>query len=98
MEKLQSVFLAMLLAILVSCSKEEPAKKEVAKQPQKPVTLKDTIDYLTSDELGGRLYNSEGSQKAAQYVADKFQELGLKPAGEKGTYFQKFKDGTNWLS
>lgn len=39
--------------------------------------LKD-IEYLSSDELGGRKPLSEGSLKARKYIQDRFQALGLK--------------------
>ncbi len=45
------------------------------------------VEYLASDALQGRNVGTEGFQKAAEYVAGQFQQLGLKPAGTKG-YFQ----------
>lgn len=39
--------------------------------------LKD-IEYLSSDELGGRKPLSEGSLKARKYIQERFQALGLK--------------------
>jgi hypothetical protein len=61
-----------------------------------PKTLEATTKYLASDELQGRGTGSEGGAKAEQYVADRFKELGLEPAGEGGTYFQTipFREGT----
>lgn len=48
------------------------------------------IDYLASDELGGRGVGSPGCKLAADYIADQFAEIGLEPAGDDGTYFQSF--------
>ena len=48
------------------------------------------VRILTSSEFDGRLPGSEGYNKAAQFVADKFSKLGLKPAGDE-KYFQYFK-------
>ena len=45
------------------------------------------VKILTSLEFDGRLPGSEGYNKAAQFVADKFSKLGLKPAGDE-KYFQ----------
>ena len=45
------------------------------------------VRILTSPDFDGRLPGSEGYNKAAQYAADKFYELGLIPAGDNG-YFQ----------
>jgi len=48
------------------------------------------VHFLASDALEGRFSGSEGAKVAAQFVADRFRELGLKPAGSDGTYFQHF--------
>jgi len=48
------------------------------------------IDYLASDELGGRGVGTEGIEKAAEYIAGYFQQLGVEPAGDNNTYFQTF--------
>jgi len=48
-----------------------------------------TVEYLASPELAGRLGGSEGYYKAAEYMADEFKKLGLKPMGDNG-YFQNF--------
>jgi hypothetical protein len=42
------------------------------------------VEYLASDELAGRYTGSDGYLKAARYVAGKFQEAGLQPAGTEG--------------
>ncbi len=47
------------------------------------------VKYLASDELEGRGMNQKGGDLAADYIAAQFKSYGLKPAGEKGTYFQK---------
>lgn len=48
------------------------------------------LKYLASDELGGRGPGQPGIELAADYVAGKFKEFGLKPGGVDGTYFQPF--------
>jgi len=47
------------------------------------------VEVLTSKEYDGRLPGSDGYNKAAQFAADRFAQLGLKPAGDK-KYFQYF--------
>ncbi len=47
------------------------------------------VKYLASDELEGRGMNQKGGDLAADYIAAQFKSYGLKPAGEKGTYFQQ---------
>ena len=47
------------------------------------------VRILSSADFDGRLPGSEGYNKAAQFVADKFLELGITPAGDE-MYFQNF--------
>ncbi|HEX7900694.1 MAG TPA: M20/M25/M40 family metallo-hydrolase [Planctomycetota bacterium] len=51
--------------------------------------LEKHVRYLASPALEGRNNGSEGGRKAAEYVAEKFREAGLKPGGPQG-YFQDF--------
>ena len=46
------------------------------------------VEFLASDLLEGREPGSKGYDIAANYVASQFAQLGLKPAGQDGTYFQ----------
>lgn len=48
------------------------------------------VDYLCRKELGGRMTGSIGEKKATAYVAAYLNHLGIQPAGDDGTYFQKF--------
>ena len=47
-----------------------------------------SIEYLASEELKGRGLGTPEIDKAAEYIADKFKEAGLKPIGDD--YYQKF--------
>jgi hypothetical protein len=49
------------------------------------------IKYLASDELEGRGDGAPGLEKAADYVGKSFGASGLEPAGDNGTFFQKFE-------
>jgi hypothetical protein len=56
--------------------------------------IKSYIEFLASDALEGRQTLTPGYQKAADYVAARFKEWGLKPSGDGGTsYFQKVPIG-----
>ena len=46
------------------------------------------IAYLADDALEGRQAGEPGYDKAAQYVADRFAEIGLEPGGDEGWYQQ----------
>jgi Zn-dependent M28 family amino/carboxypeptidase len=48
------------------------------------------IAELTDVKYGGRAVGSPGGKLAAQWIADRFREVGLQPAGDAGTYFQEF--------
>jgi hypothetical protein len=49
------------------------------------------IRYLASDELEGRGPGTDGLQKAAEYIRDRFQSLGLTGVGEDGSYMRPFE-------
>ncbi len=55
--------------------------------------LKQHATYLASDELEGRAAGYPGNDKAAEYIADVMKKAALKPAGDEGGYFQKFRVG-----
>jgi hypothetical protein len=54
-------------------------------------TIREVTTALSSPEFEGRGTGQPGADKAAQYLADRFAKLGLKPAGENGTYLQPIK-------
>ena len=53
-----------------------------------PEGVKATVQFLADDLLLGRDTGSEGQKIAAAYVASRFEALGLKPAGDNGTWLQ----------
>ena len=54
-------------------------------------TIRDVASALASGEMQGRGTAQPGGEKAAQYIAERFAKLGVKPLGDKGTYLQKIK-------
>ncbi len=52
--------------------------------------IKQRIAFLASDSLKGRDTPSPGLEIAAQYVAAQFSSFGLKPAGDSGSYLQRW--------
>jgi len=48
------------------------------------------VVYLSSDMLQGRETASEGEKLAAEYIKSRFESLGLKPAGLKGSWLYPF--------
>ncbi len=56
-------------------------------------TVLNHIAVLASDQLLGRDTPSEGLETAAAYLADLHRSYGLQPAGENGTFFQRYPFG-----
>jgi Zn-dependent M28 family amino/carboxypeptidase len=54
----------------------------------RPEGIRAHMNYLADDLLEGRGTGTRGYMLAAKYVAAQFEEIGLKPAGDNGTYFQ----------
>jgi len=50
--------------------------------------MKEILYYIASDDMLGRDTPSPGLDKTAQYIADHLKKFKLKPAGDRGTYFQ----------
>lgn len=50
---------------------------------------KQFIAQLSSDAMQGRASGTDGYRQASEWAAAQFQQWGLQPAGEDGTYFQK---------
>ncbi len=48
------------------------------------------VAFLASDELAGRDTPSPGLEAAAEYIARRFEALGLTPAGDAGGWLQRY--------
>lgn len=48
-----------------------------------------TTQALSGDDMEGRDTGSPGYDRAAAYVAERFEHAGLAPGGDNGTYFQR---------
>lgn len=53
--------------------------------------LKEHLSVLAHDSLTGRDTGTPGLQKAAHYLADFYESIGLQPKGVNGSYFQPFE-------
>ena len=76
-----------------SCSLLLSACASTTAQAPAPAADKTRIEahmlFLSDDSLEGRDTGSKGHLIASQYLASNFQQLGLKPAGDNGSYFQQ---------
>ena len=76
------IITSLILLFLTACKTE-------TKETINTVSIKEDVAFLASGALEGRQTGSDGEQKAATYIAERFQNIGLQ---EKGTekYFQTF--------
>src|SRR5438094_10300686 len=75
--------LLLLLGAFVSWAAEHAAESESR--------LRQTVTYLASDELEGRGVGTSGLDKAADYIAAQFQQMGLRTDLFNGGPFQEFE-------
>lgn len=54
-------------------------------------SLKSFTNALAADEMEGRGTMQPGGDKAAEWLAARYKELGLKPLGDKGSFLQSIK-------
>ncbi|MCL4201988.1 MAG: M20/M25/M40 family metallo-hydrolase [Pirellulaceae bacterium] len=53
--------------------------------------IKIHIDTLADDSFEGREAGTRGGHAAGHYLAQQLERYGLKPAGERGSYYQQFR-------
>ena len=73
------VFLAIVSMTLFGCKKTTTYKNEI----------KEDIAYLANDKLEGRQTGTKGEKLAADYLVNRFQNIGLEPKGSDG-YIQSY--------
>jgi len=54
-----------------------------------PRVFRAHLEFLADDALEGRAPGTRGGAIAAKYIATQFERLGLEPAGDSGSYFQR---------
>lgn len=95
-----TVFAAFALLVLAACRRDaEPVDPGLAVSAPPPIAtaalsadeqrIADDVNHLADDRLEGRETGTRGYDLAAEYAARRFREIGLQPAGDNGTYFQK---------
>lgn len=60
-------------------------------------TIREVVADLSSEKMEGRGTATPGGERAAVYLAERMEKLGLAPAGENGTWFQKVPFRTKQL-
>jgi len=80
------LFISFVNGVFSSCLAQIETKQD----------LKKHILYLADDKLEGRETGTNGEKLAYEYIIKQFEEIGIEPNGDNGTYLQKFDftDGT----
>ncbi len=56
--------------------------------------LRTRLYQIADDSMRGRRIGEPGNAKTTEYIANEFRRLGLRPAGDSGSYFQVLTFGT----
>jgi len=89
---MRSIRIAAVLALIIAPAAfgQAPSAATNAAATITADDVKQRIAFLASDALQGRDTPSPGLETAAKYIADQFKSFGLKPAGDSGTYIQRW--------
>jgi len=86
-----------ILLLAASLASQDQRPTDDAPRPiddgEKSILAKDLhkhISFLASDEMKGRDAGSPEAEKAARYIRERMEELGVKPAGNDKGYEHKF--------
>jgi len=82
--------------LLILCALAAAAAVKIAEPPSNAenvissTELREHLEFLASNELGGRYTLSPSLAIAARYLASRLEAYGYKPVGDNGTYFQHY--------
>ncbi len=76
---MKRLFLLGFFMVLAGCKNEYRYENQI----------KNDVTFLANDDLEGRQTGTSGEEKAAEYIAKRFEEIGLTAKGNTG-YFQEF--------
>ena len=75
---------------------QAPPPRTQAVETITPQDIMRRVGIIADDSMLGRDTPSRGLELTAQYVASEFKRAGLRPAGENGTFMQRFRL-TRWV-
>lgn len=76
----KKILIPFFFFLLIACQQEKPTN----------VSMEEDIAFLADDTLRGRETGTPQEVEAAEYIQKRFEQLGLTPKGNAGTYFQTF--------
>ena len=93
--KIRNACFALPAAVLMvwACEPSDPAPHNDSIRAEE---LSADLHFLAGDGMRGRLVGTSEIERAAEFIAARFDSLGLEPAGEDGSFFQPFD--LNWFS
>jgi Zn-dependent M28 family amino/carboxypeptidase len=71
------------IMVIAACALYSLAAQDIS-----PARIRAHVKFLSSDLLEGRGPGTRADRLATEYIATQFALAGLKPAGDRGTYFQ----------
>ncbi len=77
-----------MFALLLLLQAQAPLQR--AAQTISPEDIRRRIGIIADDSMRGRDTPSPELDKTAQYIAREYRRLGLKPAGDRGTFIQRY--------
>ena len=89
------IALVVLLALALTLAAHPPVRTAVPAPVQQSFdefradAVRAHVKFLSSDLMEGRGPGTRGDALTANYIAAQFEALGLQPAGDDGTFFQK---------
>lgn len=86
--RLQGLLVALIALGLV---RPASAQQQADSTPSiiSPARLRQDLYRIADDSMMGREPGAAGNWKTAEYVAAEFRRLGLRPAGDSGSFFQR---------
>ncbi|HWR15202.1 MAG TPA: M28 family metallopeptidase [Terriglobales bacterium] len=90
--RLALIFAFALLAVsslVAESAAAPPLPSGDSLQRIRPEAIRAHMEFLSDDLLEGREAGTRGYDIAAHYIRAQFQEIGLKPGGTDGSYFQQ---------
>jgi Zn-dependent M28 family amino/carboxypeptidase len=79
---MKNILFVLFLMLLIAC-------KTNSEEKTKSVSIKEDVTFLADDKLEGRQTGTDGEKAAADYIASRFEGLGIEAKGTDG-YFQTF--------
>ena len=80
---------ALLLAVVAGCAATQSSDPAPAATAASAKAIEAHMQFLAADELAGRETGSKEHEIASLYIATQLQALGLEPAGDNGSYYQR---------